>query len=118
MHSVLGEAKDKISEASVNELKREANEANRNPGSTATLRNLLSQMPGGGQQLTREMDDISQQSRAIDPNQLSPQELHATLFKILAFRDKVCMAIESGIEKVPGLGALLEKITNALVASP
>ena len=57
-------------------------------------------LPGGdGESLSRDMDDI-QGMRAnsgpggFDPSQMSPQELHATLWKILSFRDSVMKRIE------------------------
>jgi len=77
------------------------------------------QIPGGnGQQMSREMDSIQSQSRAvgmggIDPSQMSPQQIHAQLWRILKFRDDICKSIEVGIEKVPGLSSLLERITDS-----
>lgn len=58
-----------------------------------TLRKLLFDLPGSsGTGLSREMGDIEDiRSRAASGsmNDLSPQELHATLWKVLTFRDNV-----------------------------
>jgi hypothetical protein len=134
IHSLLGEATDHISEASVKDLQNEMARARSKLDScrfmedsyqrtvdaprdaTAdTLRDMLFQIPGGnGQQLSREMDDVQQLSRGpIDPANMSPQELHAALWRVLSFRDNVAKSIERGIEKVPGLGSLIERITNS-----
>lgn len=72
---------------------------------------------GQGNSLSRDMDDI-QAMRANGPNQdpstMSPQELHATLWKILSFRDSVMKRIESTLDKVPLLGSLVEKISTSV----
>lgn len=116
-----------------------------------TLRKLLFDLPGSsGSDLSREMGDIEDiRSRAANGSlsELSPQELHATLWKVLTFRDnvrpplssrlarlrkarglaeltlavralrpQVVKGIENTIEKIPGLSALTEKITNSVNA--
>lgn len=43
-----------------------------------------------------------------------PQETARKIYPILEFRDKVVKAISSTIEKIPGLEALVEKITDTL----
>ncbi|CDZ97898.1 Heterokaryon incompatibility Het-C [Phaffia rhodozyma] len=115
IHSLLGEAGDHLSEASISDLNRSINKARSDPAnSDSGLRNLLLQMPGGeGQALSRDVDSIRNGSSG-DPNNMSPQQLHATLWKILAFRDKVSKGISVTIEKIPGLNSLVEKITNSL----
>jgi hypothetical protein len=67
--------------------------------SSSALRQLFFDLPGGaGNDLSRDMDDISNmragQPGGLDPSQMSPQELHATIWKILAFRDSVMKKIE------------------------
>ncbi|KAH9470909.1 hypothetical protein Pst134EA_004820 [Puccinia striiformis f. sp. tritici] len=99
LHSLLGEASDHISEASVSDLSKAMNTARSAPGSDPSgdaLRNRTA--PNSG----------------FDPAQMSPQELHATLWKVLKFRDNVCKSIERTIEKIPGLSALSEKISNGV----
>ncbi|KZO91064.1 Het-C-domain-containing protein [Calocera viscosa TUFC12733] len=122
IHSLLGEATDHISEASVSDLTKEFDRARSqsSSGSQETLRSLFSQLPGReGSQLTREMDGV-QRIRAEGgvngkkPDQMSPQELHAALWQVLKFRDSVMMYIEETIEKIPLLATLLSKITNTV----
>ena len=45
-----------------------------------------------------------------------PQKTAAQIYPILEFRDKVVRAISATIEKIPGLEALVEKITETLTA--
>jgi hypothetical protein len=102
VHSLMGEATDHLSAASVSDL---------------TLRTLFTSMPGGdGEQLTREMDGVSNmragQPGGLDPSQMSPQQMHDTLWTILSFRDSVMKKIEMTIDKIPGLSGLVEKISN------
>ncbi|KAJ5165937.1 hypothetical protein N7492_006233 [Penicillium capsulatum] len=74
---------------------------------------------------SRDMD----QSRASNPNQpggtapgsglqgmpdFNPQETVAKIYPILAFRDKVVRKLNSIIEKIPGLEAAVEKISETL----
>ncbi|KAH9462001.1 hypothetical protein Pst134EB_005916 [Puccinia striiformis f. sp. tritici] len=125
LHSLLGEASDHISEASVSDLSKAMNTARSAPGSDPSgdaLRSLFFQIPSGnsGNELSREFDNLSEirnrtaPNSGFDPAQMSPQELHATLWKVLKFRDNVCKSIERTIEKIPGLSALSEKISNGV----
>lgn len=71
--------------------------------SSSLLRQMFLDLPGGtGSELTREMDDVNNmragQPGGVDPSTMSPQELHAVLWKILSFRDSVMKKIEVGGE--------------------
>ena len=107
IHSLLGEATDHISSASVSDLNKQMQKAIEAPQdrSMDTIRDMLFQLPlGNGQQLSRELDGVNQlgaQSR--DPMTMSPQELHTALWQILKFRDDVVKTIERTIEKVSPL---------------
>ncbi|GAA5870617.1 hypothetical protein JCM3774_001704 [Rhodotorula dairenensis] len=126
IHSLLGEATDHISEASVSDLQKAmdgARSTDRGMADSTTstvLRSLLGDLPGSsGTELSRDMGSIEDiRSRAANGqmDNMSPQELHATMWKVLSFRDNVCKGIESTIEKIPGLSSLVEKITNSLNA--
>lgn len=121
VHSLMGEATDHLSAASVSDLTKKVNSA-RSVGegqnaSSQILRTLFTSMPGGdGDQLTREMDGVSNmragQPGGLDPSQMSPQQMHDTLWTILSFRDSVMKKIEMTIDKIPGLSGLVEKISN------
>ncbi|KAG9126619.1 hypothetical protein FRC07_002769 [Ceratobasidium sp. 392] len=127
IHSLLGEATDHISEASVSDLNKEfdkarARSANQSQATTA-LREVLFQLPGGESDLSRDMEGVERIRASTQPGggggmkppqEMSPQELHATLWQVLKFRDGVAKKIEKTIERIPGLGALIEKITDNL----
>ncbi|KAH9006387.1 heterokaryon incompatibility protein HET-C [Lactarius hatsudake] len=125
LHSLLGEASDHISEASVSDLNKAMDSARsrsvsagRSP--TDTLRDLLFKLPGGsGTEITRDMEGIERIRDAPaqggkPPDQMSPQELHAVLWQVLSFRDSVAKKIEMTIEKIPGLGSIIEKISESI----
>jgi hypothetical protein len=121
VHSLMGEATDHLSAASVSDLTAKVNNARSvsegQNASSQILRTLFTNIPGGdGDQLTREMDSVSNmragQPGGMDPSQMSPQELHDVLWKILSFRDSVMKKIENTIDRIPGLSGLVEKISN------
>ncbi|KAI0266532.1 Het-C-domain-containing protein [Gloeopeniophorella convolvens] len=125
IHSLLGEATDHISEASVSDLNRAMSSARSrsmsgatNPSST--LRDLLFRLPGGsGAEISRDMEGIERirdgsANGGKPPDQMTPQELHSVLWQVLSFRDSVVKKIEKTIEKIPGLGSLIEKITDTI----
>lgn len=145
IHSLLGEATDHISSASVSDLNKEIEKAKSRPQDRSIdgIRDMLFQLPGGeGNSLSRDMDDINNiraGSFGQDPMNMSPQELHAVLWKVLKFRDDVSKAIANTIErvcdkdsggpqdllyihtdvsflpaKIPGLGSLIEKIGDSV----
>ncbi|KZV99953.1 Het-C-domain-containing protein [Exidia glandulosa HHB12029] len=127
IHSLLGEASDHISEASVSDLNREMSKASQKsrggPGgkdSSSMLRDLFFQLPGGGgNDMARDMDGIERlraapQQGGKKPEEMSPQELHAVLWQVLSFRDSVVKKIEKTIEKIPGLGPLIEKLMDSI----
>ncbi|KAL7416920.1 heterokaryon incompatibility protein Het-C-domain-containing protein [Mrakia frigida] len=121
MHSMLGEAGDHLSEASLTDLSKAVDKArsSSSDNSNSGLRALFSQIPGGeGESMSRDMDDITRAGQpgagGQDPSTMTPQQLHDTLWKILVFRDKVMKGIENTIARIPGLSGLIEKITNSL----
>jgi hypothetical protein len=131
IHSLLGEATDHISEASVTDLNKQLDQARSRsrgaPGSSGgnpgdTLRDLLFKLPGGaGGEMTRDMEGIeriradpSQAGGGKRPEEMSPQELHAVLWQVLSWRDSVVKKISMTIEKIPGLGPLIEKLMDSI----
>ncbi|UZJ54049.1 hypothetical protein CBS101457_003369 [Exobasidium rhododendri] len=115
MHSLLGEAQDHLSEASVSDLNKAVSEAkSRGSNPVQDLLSLISNVPGGSSaSMTRDAEALSRGPNQ-DPSTMSPQEVYKNLFAILSFRDGVMMWIEKTIEKIPGLNALVEKASNAL----
>ncbi|KAH9965181.1 heterokaryon incompatibility Het-C [Russula dissimulans] len=125
MFSLLGEATDHISEASVSDLNKAMDSARSRSMSVGkspadTLRDLLFTLPGGeGAGMSREIEGIERIRDGYayggrPPEEMSPQELHSALWQVLRFRDSVVKSIENTIEKIPGLGSLIEKIKDSI----
>ncbi|KAF8649338.1 hypothetical protein AX16_005873 [Volvariella volvacea WC 439] len=154
-HSLLGEATDHLSEASVTDINREFDKARSQSQAQRTrggpdggdesnvLRTLLSGLPDCDD-LIREMDGIDNIRSSVGmgkarsgtlltrdsgyggyggygggapavppgkkPEDMSPQEISSVLWQVLLFRDSVAKKISKTIEKIPGLGSLIEKI--------
>ncbi|GAA5907677.1 Het-C domain-containing protein [Sporobolomyces salmoneus] len=123
IHSLLGEATDTISQNSVSDLSKAMDSAKSRSrdgsDSTSTLAKLLFDLPGGsGSNLSREMqgvEDIRTRASNGQMDNMSPQELHAVLWKVLTFRDNVVKGMENTIEKI-GLSSVVEKITTSVNA--
>lgn len=96
----------------------------------SNMTSLLGQVPGAGdlareaQQLQQSSDDQERASNATqfgsEPSQnipgtnIDPIKTAKQIYPILEFRDKVVKIIDKTIEKIPGLEALVEKITETL----
>ena len=109
IHSIMGEAGDKLSSSAVSDVSRSMQNArSQSEGQSSAIQTLMqvfTQMPGGqGQQLSRDMNDINNmragQPGGVDPSQMSAQELHANLWKVLSFRDSVMKSIEVSIKRM------------------
>ncbi|KAI0918625.1 hypothetical protein AcV5_002565 [Taiwanofungus camphoratus] len=126
IHSLLGEATDQISQASVVDLNAELDKARAISASGAgapadRLRELLFKLPdGSGGEMQREMETVERiragagRPSSKAPEEMSPQELHTVLWQVLTFRDSVMKNISMTIEKIPGLGPLIEKISDSV----
>ncbi|KAF8627351.1 hypothetical protein AX15_004421 [Amanita polypyramis BW_CC] len=127
--SLLGEAADHLSEASVTDLNRELGKARTRsqgtrgqPGfdSASSLRELLFSLPGGtADSMSRDMNNIERiRAGAAQggkrPEDMTPQELQSTLWQVLVFRDSVMKRISQTIEKIPGFDSLVEKISDSI----
>jgi hypothetical protein len=73
---------------------------------------MVFQLPGGGNnELSRDMEGVERIRASTQPGggggklpeEMSPQELHATLWQILKLRDDIMKKIENTIEKIPGI---------------
>lgn len=142
LHSVLGEAQDKFSQTEVEELDIALGEAHeqqkksKKPGQKSLLQDLLTQIPNMGgfagdadrleaESNAKEMSNmhVSPQgsraaggpgSSAVPNTGFDPVKTARDIYPILEFRDKLMRTIEATIEKIPGLSALLEKISDTL----
>lgn len=143
LHSVLGEATDHFTQTEVNESeveqlnqtlqmaqKRSAGEDGQR--SLDSFTSLLGQVPGLGGGLVSQARDLQAQSDQAEYEQqrtraegdpklfgydlqsLDPQETIKKIYPILEFRDNIVRAINNTIAKIPGLEALVEKISEKL----
>ncbi|TFK41913.1 heterokaryon incompatibility protein Het-C-domain-containing protein [Crucibulum laeve] len=122
LHSLIGEAGDKLSQASVTDLSEKMNQAaqgdNEN-SNVASLKSILSKLPiGGGEEKMNKGEEIHEQAKGynFDPDNIAPPEVQQQLLDLLKWRDSVMRDILSKIEMVPGLSDLIEELTNALNA--
>ncbi|KAJ7705120.1 Het-C-domain-containing protein [Mycena metata] len=99
LHSLMGEATDKLSQASVTDLATKMNQAQEGDSSNvSTLHSILSKLPiGGGDSKMEEGEQLHAESKAynFDPNNIAPP-------------DK--------IEMIPGLDSFVDQLSNALNA--
>ncbi|KAF8079060.1 Het-C-domain-containing protein [Lyophyllum atratum] len=119
--SLMGEATDKLSQASVTDLsqKMSAASGDDNQGNIANLKNILSQLPiGGGDDKVNQGEEMSAQAKAYEfnPDDVAPPEVQQQLLDLLKWRDQVYRDVVAKIEMVPGLTELLDELTNALNA--
>ncbi|KAJ3509499.1 hypothetical protein NLJ89_g5198 [Agrocybe chaxingu] len=120
LHSLLGEAGDKLSQASVTDLSSKMSNASQQGGNKpdiSKLQNLLSKFGGGGDDnKLNKGEEIKQQAQGYDfnPDNVAPPEVQQKLLDILKWHDDVMRDIVKKIEMVPGLTDLLEEFSNAL----
>ncbi|CAA7264748.1 unnamed protein product [Cyclocybe aegerita] len=120
LHSLLGEAGDKLSQASVTDLSSKLNNASQQGGSKpdiSKLQDLLSKFGGGGDDnKLNKGEEIKQQAQGYDfnPDNVAPPEVQQKLLDILKWHDDVMRDIVKKIEMVPGLTDLLDEFSNAL----
>ncbi|KAA8913490.1 HET-C domain protein [Sphaerosporella brunnea] len=132
-HSVLGEAQDKFSQTEVDEMDTVLAEAHEDQkraersGQGSILKDLLKQMSSAGVLGGDPAKDIDRLERESDAQEMAnlnvggptrgnfnPIETIHKIYPILEFRDSIMRAIEEAIEKIPGLTALVEKISDTL----
>ncbi|QRW24652.1 heterokaryon incompatibility protein Het-C protein [Rhizoctonia solani] len=104
MHSMLGEATDHLSEASVSDLSKKMSELKNQDQSEspiAKLRAILGRIPSAFD---------------FNPDDVAPEEVQQRLLEILKWHDQVMRDITKTIQNIPGLESLLDDLTNALNA--
>ncbi|KAK7058606.1 hypothetical protein VNI00_002242 [Paramarasmius palmivorus] len=120
LHSLLGEATDHISQASVTALSDKMNESKNEDTSSkiSQLKDLFGKVSGGDDNKMNEAEEIEQKSKAynFNPDDVAPPEVQKQLLDLLKWRDNVYREILKKIEMVPGLSDLLDELTNALNA--
>ncbi|KAF9270787.1 Het-C-domain-containing protein [Marasmius fiardii PR-910] len=121
MHSMLGEATDHMSQASVTALSDKMNESKNSDASSkiSQLKSIISKLNiGGGDEKLNQGQQLQEQSQAynFDPNNVAPPEVQKQLLDLLKWRDSVFRDVSKKIEMIPGLSDLVEELTNALNA--
>lgn len=104
---------------------------------TDALRDVLFTLPGADSEMSRDLENIERiragpAAGGKRPEDMSPQELHSVLWQVLTFRDSVVKKIEKTIgkifsrydhsiglayiliEKIPGLGPLIDKLMESI----
>ncbi|KIY69371.1 Het-C-domain-containing protein [Cylindrobasidium torrendii FP15055 ss-10] len=120
LHSLLGEATDHISQASVTALTDTMNKSQSNDTSEklAALKGLLSKVGGGEEDKTSKAEEIEAQSKAYDfnPDDVAPPEVQQLLLDLLKWHDDIMRDIIAKIDMIPGLADLVDELTNAINA--
>ncbi|KAG5645343.1 hypothetical protein DXG03_006405 [Asterophora parasitica] len=121
VHSLMGEATDKLSQASVTDLSQKmslaSQETDDQPSNIAKLKALLKKLPfGGSDDAVKQTDELAEQAQAyhFDPDNIAPPEVQQQLLTLLKWRDQVYMGIARAMEMVPGLNQLLDDVSNSL----
>ncbi|KAF7307412.1 Heterokaryon incompatibility protein het-c [Mycena indigotica] len=121
LHSLMGEAGDKLSQASVTDLASKMDEAQSQDQASkiATLKALLSKLPfGGGGSKVNEGEQLGEEAKAyhFNPNNVAPPEVQQKLLALLRWRDGLMRSIAEKMEMIPGLEQLMDQLSNALNA--
>ncbi|KAJ7750328.1 Het-C-domain-containing protein [Mycena metata] len=120
LHSLMGEATDKLSQASVTDLATKMNQAQEGDSSNvSTLHSILSKLPiGGGDSKMEEGEQLHAESKAynFDPNNIAPPDVQDKLLRLLKWRDGLMRSILEKIEMIPGLDSFVDQLSNALNA--
>ncbi|CAO1635322.1 unnamed protein product [Parajaminaea phylloscopi] len=119
VHSMLGEASDHLSSASVSDLAKSVGEAKQKQAQGSALSQLLGflgKVPGMSDGSVSRDAEVLSRGPPKNPEMMSPQEMYANLFKVLAFHDSIMKGIEQTIEKIPGLSSLIDSVGNSVSA--
>ncbi|KAG5458600.1 MAG: heterokaryon incompatibility protein HET-C [Olpidium bornovanus] len=108
VHSLLGEATDHVSSASVTGLEKAIDDAKRS-GGPSELVELLGKAPGMSD-VTREVEDVDRAPVNLE----DPAQVKDRIWGLLVLRDKIVKAVELTVEKIPGLSWLAEKISESV----
>ncbi|QRW05485.1 heterokaryon incompatibility protein Het-C protein [Ceratobasidium sp. AG-Ba] len=117
IHSLLGEATDHISEASVSDLTKEFDKARSRSANqsqtTSLLRELLFQLPGGGDtELSRDMENVERIRASTQPDRENHREDSWFGALIEKITDNLAIFIYTTLE--PLMKPVLQSATTAL----
>ncbi|KAK7686586.1 hypothetical protein QCA50_010186 [Cerrena zonata] len=122
IHSLMGEATDHLSQASVVDLSKQMNSASSSDeNSFGNLKDILGKLPiGGGSEDDKmnQADEMKAKAKAYEfnPDDVAPPEVQEQLLSLLKWRDDIYREVLKKIEAIPGLEDLIEALTNALNA--
>ncbi|KIP11709.1 hypothetical protein PHLGIDRAFT_27734 [Phlebiopsis gigantea 11061_1 CR5-6] len=121
LHSLMGEATDHLSQASVTDLTQNLANASQNDTDSSLLRSLLEKLPIGGaseEEKVAQADEMKAQAKAyqFNPDDVMPPEVQTQLLNLLKWRDGIYRDVLAKIELIPGLESLIDALTNALNA--
>lgn len=122
LFSLLGEATDHLSEASLTDLSKRLDSAKNTDQSDSPLSKLsglFKMLPiGGGDKEDKMQQGEEMKAKAFDLtgkiDEVAPEEVQKQLWEILEWRDGIMKDIAETIENIPGLEQLLDQITEAL----
>jgi len=123
LHSVLGEGSDKLIQSEVEQLESTITAAsaqsNQNGGQQGIIKDLLKQLKiGGSDDLGAQATNLEQQSEAKkhEPWGISNggAGIKREIMPFLEWHDKIMKAINEVLESIPGLTALVEKLSEAV----
>jgi Heterokaryon incompatibility protein Het-C len=144
LHSLLGEATDHLSEASLTDLTQHLGSAaaqSQSQGTSPiqTLTNLFSKIPsmGGTNDKLQQGESMKKKAINLDVNKVAPKDVQKQLWDVLVWRDglmkgvprllfidiimimrlrhtRCSLDISNTIAKIPGLESLLDQFTEAL----
>jgi hypothetical protein len=128
LHSVLGEFSDKATQSEIEQLEGavdQASQANQSGGGAhSIIRDLLNKFHiGGAAELDSQATDLENKSKAkaAEGQQgqawgigASGEEIRAQIYPFLEWHDKIMLAINKALESIPGLTAIVEKLSEAV----
>ena len=81
------------------------------------LLQIFKKLPiGGGDDKAQQAEEMKAKAYNFNPDYVAPKEVQEQLFAILKWRDEAYRDIMKKIEMIPGLGDLIDQLTNALNA--
>ncbi|KAI0094507.1 heterokaryon incompatibility protein Het-C-domain-containing protein [Irpex rosettiformis] len=120
LHSLMGEATDHLSQASVVDLSKNLANAQENDTDSSVIRDILKKLPIGGSDDDKvdQADAMKAKAQAynFNPDEVLPPEVQQQMFQLLKWRDDIYRDILKKIEMVPGLETLINTFTDALNA--
>ncbi|TFK17376.1 Het-C-domain-containing protein [Coprinopsis marcescibilis] len=121
VHSLLGEAGDKLSQASVTDLSGKLDQAQGGNADLGPLKAILQKVMGGSKEDEEKLDQGQQMQEAaqgykFNPDNVAPPEVQQRLLSLLRWHDDVMRDVSKKVAMVPGLSGLLEEFSNALNA--